>query len=165
MRHYFVSIAVGIGLLCVLVFIWPNQGGSSISTTFVRYGTQFDLTNQLVGFFLVSNNGPYTVFCAGVADNCCRLYARVLDSNGWAELERPWASFPYKYYLMPGESREVGVRLEETNVSWMIGFRYREMGFVDHCTDCVWQRLPEQMRTYPKFRTVWTEPLQGHVTN
>ena len=165
MRHFFVSIAVGIGLLCVVVLIWPKRDGSSVSTTFVRYGTQFGLTNQLFGFFLVSNNGPHRVFCGGVADNCCRLYARVLESNDWVEFERPLATFPHGYYLTPGDTREVGVHLEKTNLSWMIGFRYREIGFVDFCPAFVWQRLPEQMQPYPKFCTVWTQPVKGYVTN
>lgn len=145
-----------------IVLVRPRGGSSSISTTFTRYGNHLDFTNRLCGYFVVSNSGgPRQVFFGGVADSGSRQYAQVLLPEGWLETN-PWASTDSKFYLSPGQSREVGVCVE-TNLSCRVAFRFRETGSVDRCPWFLWQLLSEMMQRIPDYHEVWSEPVSAYA--
>jgi hypothetical protein len=61
MLRSIVILIAALGVGTVIVLVWPRGGRSSISTTFARYGSHSDFTNQLFGYFVVSNSGPHQV--------------------------------------------------------------------------------------------------------
>lgn len=161
MRRVTVIFLATAGAALIVLLASVHSRTSSISTTFIRYGPYWGLTNQTFAFFAVSNSGARRLFFHGVADSCSRLWAQALTPEGWVDTH-PWAFDPHAFYLSPGQSREVAVRIE-TNLPWKVCFRFRDLGFVDRCPDLVWRLLPEQVQHEPRYQTSWTEPMPAYV--
>jgi hypothetical protein len=145
----------------VLAVCWAKRGSSSISAAFSHYGTYRDFTNQQFGFFVISNTGTCRLLCRGIGASSVQQFTEILLRDGWTNTS-PWYSTAGYFYLSPGESHEVGIEFQ-TNLSWRIGFRFRDTGFVDHCPDLVWRVLPDGLRHVPQFQTVWTAPVPEYV--
>ena len=161
MRRIMAMLIAASGVVLIVFLALVRSGAASVSTTFIRCGSHWGQTNETFAFFAVSNSGSRRLFFHGVADSCSRLWAQALAPEGWVDT-RPWAFDPHTFYLSPGRSREVAVRIE-TNLPWKVCFRFRETGFVDHCPDFIWWRLPSQLRHEPAFHTSWTDPMPAYV--
>ena len=161
MRRITVIILLAALVVVAAILIWPRPVNSSISATFARYDTFSGWTNELFGFFVISNSGNHQVFCRGIADSWSRQLTQVALGGVWTDAD-PRPSVPYAFYLSPGESCEVAV-LTDTNLPWRVGFRFRDSGFADYCPYFVWRMLPDGMRHVPTFQVVWTDPVEAYV--
>lgn len=164
-RNLTIAIGVFAAILIAIRLRELIRRETAASVAFTHFGTLpgWWRTNQMCGFFMVSNAGPRRLIFRGVGASSEQQVTQVLTREGWVTTNC-WLSPGAAYFCLdPGQSREVPVSIED-NVSWKIRFRFRESGFVDVCPEFIWSILPERLQELPTPHYVWTEPVEAYVT-